>query len=318
LEPDPPQAAIAPAEAPRLAFQEIWAYLFPGEEERWDPAAPLTDLCLFSHHLDAAGRLQGRLPEAALERARAAGLRTHLVLASSGQASLLHFLLDPAGPQREILLGEVVALAGTGATGGFQLDLEGLLLDDRAHLVGFLRELRARLPSRLRFSLALPAHTGKERNAYDYGELASLADRFLIMVYDEHWQGGPAGSISSRSWHDRVATHALSRLPPDKVVVGLPFYGRIWQLDSVARATRHADLAEILAQPGVELRRDAERGHRYTFRREVRAEGWFEDADSLHAKLGAAQRMGIERVGFWRLGQEDPRLWSRIETSRSP
>ncbi|MBI4586072.1 MAG: hypothetical protein HY717_18845 [Planctomycetes bacterium] len=321
-------AARAPAEEPKppapppvdqlpaVSFQEVWGYLMPGEEERWRPEARLTDVALFSHRLDEIGQLTGKLPEKTLKLAQSRGARAHLVVASSGQRSLLHFLLEPRYGLRQQWIEDLAELARQERghpVAGFQLDLEGLRSQDRSNFLSFLRELRAALPERLIFSLALPARTAAGSNdAYPYRELAPLADRFFIMTYDEHWRDGPPGSISSKEWHDRVARHALSELPREKVVVGLPFYGRIWQLEPVARAIRHEDLGKILDQPEAKVQYDAAATHRFTFQKTVTAQGWFDDAASLHAKFSSAKALGAQAVGFWRLGQEDPRVWGLL------
>lgn len=294
-----------------LSFPEIWAYLHGGEESRWRREAPITDLCLFNFRLDAVGKLEGSVKESFLEEVRRAGIRSHLVVAASG-GTLFHFLLNPRNSQRERLLSDLARLAGRYPVDGFQLDFEGLRGEDRAHLVSFLEELRARLPAGQIFSLAVPAKTERSRRAYHYRDLRDIADRLFIMVYDFHWRGGPPGSITPRDWHDRVVAHCLEELPAEKIVIGLPFYGRIWQTTKVARATRYIHLKDYLERPHTRVEYDRDGSHRFTFTQEIEAEGWFEDASSLHAKLAAARSRGIRAVGFWRLGQEDTRIWELL------
>jgi spore germination protein YaaH len=284
-----------------------------GEEERWDAGARLTDVGLFHFRLGDRGELAGKLDERTLELARSRGARTHLVIASSGQKSLLHFLLNPNYRARNSFVGEIAALARRHRVDGLQLDFESVLAEDRWHFISFLEELRALLPDGMLFSLALPARDEETpENALRYRGLAELADRFLIMVYDEHWQGGRPGSIASKGWHDRVVAHVLRELPAEKVIIGLPFYGRIWQRETVARATRYPELAGIVAEKRAEVRHDLDGTHHFTFTETVTAECWFEDAATLHAKFSAARALGARSVGFWRLGQEDPRVWGLV------
>jgi spore germination protein YaaH len=42
-------------------------------------------------------------------------------------------------------------------------------------------------------------------------------------------------------------------------------------------------------------------------------EVWFENSDSIIAKLNLAWQLGISGVALWRLGMEDPGLWPRID-----
>ncbi len=306
-----PTPAVTPAVTPgeKLRFREIWAYLLPGEESHWSDAAPITDLGLFDFSLDATARLTGKANLKAIDRAKALGVRTHLVLASSGNRSLLHLALSPRYGARQALLAELAALPRRHPVDGVQIDIEGPRAEERADYVSFVRELRAALPEKTLLSLALPAKTRDSPAAIVYGDLAGLADRFFIMVYDLHWKGGSPGPISPLDWHDQVLAYAAKHLPADRVVIGLPFYGRIWQREEVARAVKHEGALRIAAERSAEVHRDPSRSHSFTYKTEVTAEGWFEDAASLRAKLESAKARGFARVGFWRLGQEDPKVW---------
>lgn len=315
------EAAAVPPERPRLEesprgklrFREVWAYLMPGEEALWRPGTPITDLGLFDFSLGPTGRLSGKANARAIERASREGVRTHLAIASSGNKTLLHLALSPRYGVRQALLAEIARLPRLHPVNGIQLDLEGPRAEERADLVSFVRELKAALPGDTVLSLALPAKTSDGPGAFVYSDLAGSADRFFIMVYDQHWRGGPPGAISALDWHDRVLDCAKAHLPLGRVVVGLPFYGRVWQREQVARALKHPQAEELASGAAAEVRLDPARTHSFTFRTEVTAECWFEDADSLRTKLESARSKGFTGVGFWRLGQEDRRIWQVIE-----
>ncbi len=297
----------------KLRFREVWAYLMPGEMGRWSDAAPITDLGLFDFTLDATGGLSGRADAAAIERAARRGIRTHLVVATSGNKTLLHLVLSPRYGVRKALIESIARLPRKFKADGVQLDFEGPRAEERADLLSFVRELRSAMPRESRLSLAIPAKTADSGGAYVYADLAEAADRLLIMVYDEHWKGGPPGAISDLSWHEQVLAFAKSTLPAEKVVVGLPFYGRVWQREEVARAVNYRQARDLAGKTGAPVRRDPRKTHSFTFRTEVTAECWFEDASTLRSKLESARALGFENVGFWRLGQEDPRIWEVIE-----
>ena len=299
---------------PALTFREIWGYLMSGEEDRWHPESELSDVVLFAPRLDQTGKLVNRIRQSTYDAARARHVRVHLAIASAGQAGLLHFLLDPRYGRRDEFLRDIVQLATERPLDGLQLDFESMRVQDRPHFESFLIDLRSALPDGLIFSLAIPArHGARKSDAFAYDGFAPLADRFLIMVYDEHWKGGPPGSISSGDWHRRVTTHSLRHFPPEKLIVGLPFYGRVWQLDRGARATRHSDLEDLAQHPEFAVRFDASGGHRMQFQRAIRFEGWFEDSQTAHAKMWDARTLGAWNVGFWRLGQEDGRIWQLMQ-----
>lgn len=51
------------------------------------------------------------------------------------------------------------------------------------------------------------------------------------MAYDEHYEGSEAGPVASINFVENSIKYALSKTAPDKIVVGVPFYGRVWSLD---------------------------------------------------------------------------------------
>src|SRR5262245_56530571 len=142
-EPSPPpptgsvQAEVV-SPAGKLRFREIWAYLMPGAESRWAPEAPITDLGLFDFSLDPTGRLKGKANQKAIERAAARGIRTHLVIASSGNKSLLHLALSPRYGVRQALLADIAELPRRHRVSGVQLDLEGPRTEEREDLLSFI------------------------------------------------------------------------------------------------------------------------------------------------------------------------------------
>ncbi|MEM7231154.1 MAG: glycosyl hydrolase family 18 protein [Planctomycetota bacterium] len=300
-----------------LTFREIWGYVYGGEEKYWTESLPITDLCLFNYQVDDTGRLVGKVNPHFLRRVRARGVRTHLVVAAASKKALFHFLFSPDYPHRRRFQKSLVDLAGKHPIDGFQLDFEGLRKEDYKNFVGFLRELKSALPARLVFSLALPART-KSAPHFHYRDFAELADRLFIMGYDFHWGGGDPGAVAPRKWLDQVLQHALTEIPRERLVFGLPFYGRVWQEQKIARATKFSDLETVIGAEGVrdlKYRYDLDTSHRATFTRQVSGEVWFDDAATLYSKLASARALGARSIGFWRLGQEDPEVWSTLRTN---
>jgi spore germination protein len=39
---------------------------------------------------------------------------------------------------------------------------------------------------------------------------------------------------------------------------------------------------------------------------------WIEDASALAPKLGLQKRYGLRGISVWRIGQEDPRVWTQL------
>ena len=60
------------------------------------------------------------------------------------------------------------------------------------------------------------------------GQFAQVADKVILMAYDEHYQDGPAGPIASNAWFYNEVINALHQLPADKTIVALGSYAYDW------------------------------------------------------------------------------------------
>jgi spore germination protein YaaH len=115
---------------------------------------------------------------------------------------------------------------------GVNIDIENVTSEEREAYVDFVRLLRALLPEGKTVVVSVAANpwgwTTGWQGSYDYAGLSEYCDYLMVMAYDEHYYGGPAGPVSSLSYVENALKYAVSLVPKDKIVLGLPFYGRIW------------------------------------------------------------------------------------------
>lgn len=305
------QAALAqespdPRTEPPLPFKEVWAYLMTGEERFLPEEAPITDLAYFSARISSTGELFG-VPD--VKRLAGQPARKHLVVAEVTNQALLHFVLNPAYPLRDRLVRDIAAAAAP--YDGVNIDFELLRAGDGPAFLEFLSLLKKAI-GRKTLSVCVPARTRKMDDAYDYAKIAAIADRVFVMSYDEHWSGGPAGPVSSIGWAGRVAAWAAQAVGAPKLIMGMPFYGRAWGDKSPAGAYRHSSLSlkkeEHAAVPG----RNPEGIPYFRFSETVNLVLYYDDALSTRLRAEAYAKQGVDKIGFWRLGQEDPEIWRVI------
>src|SRR5205085_6185945 len=90
------------------------------------------------------------------------------------------------------------------------------------------------------FTMALPAKTFDATTgwsgAVDYAALAPLVDRAIIMTYEYSGATTPPGSTAPQAWVDRVLAYTTSVIPAEKVLLGVAFYGRDWNLTQGGRS----------------------------------------------------------------------------------
>jgi spore germination protein YaaH len=257
----------------------------------------------FGAEIDSYGALTDVPDPAKLSRFSG---RLHLALACNSRG-LTHFVLEPGSAARRRLAADL--LKASGNFDGLHIDFELIPARDGANFISFLAELREGLGDKL-FTIALPARRrALENDVFDYAALAPLADRVLVMAYDEHWSAGEPGPIASLDWCRSVAEYALKTIGPDKLIMGMPFYGRSWGSFNPSRAFFHSGIERIRGENAVDAVGREGGVPTFSYETAITVTVYYEDVHSLALKGTLYRDMGVAALGFWSLGQEDPRVW---------
>jgi len=295
------------AELPVSAFAEVWAYVVAEREAAFKPGLPISDIGYFGADIGSYGNL---IDVPNRKKLSAFSGRVHLVVKCDGRA-LTHFTLLPGSPERKALVADL--LAATKDYDGLQIDFENVPQKDGDVFRSFLRDLRAGLGNKM-FTVALPARTKKLNNdVYDYEKILPLVDRILVMAYDEHWSTSAPGPIASMGWCRKVADYSLKVIGVEKLIMGLPFYGRGWGNINPSQAYVYTGIERIIKENNVtEIRR--ENGiPAFNYEVPVSVKVYYEDEYSLSVRMEMYRSMGITAIGFWRLGQETPAVWNLVQ-----
>ncbi|MDR0289561.1 MAG: glycoside hydrolase [Treponema sp.] len=295
---------------PVSAFREIWAYVVADREAALTPGLPISDIGYFGADINSYGTLVN-IPE----RRKLSSFpgRVHLVVKCDSY-SLTHFVLLPGRPERRALIADL--LAATRDYDGLQIDFENIPRQDGENFFSFLAELRAGIGRKM-FTIALPARTRRISNdVYDYEKILPLVDRILVMAYDEHWSGSEPGPIASLPWGRNVATHSLSVIGREKLIMGLPFYGRAWGRPNHSQAHVYSGIERVIRENKVtEIKRTNGIPH-FEYQIPVTVKVYYEDEYSLSARMEMYRAMGVAAIGFWRLGQEKTAAWQYLKLER--
>ena len=287
-------------------FREIWAYLTTGREWALNLNYPITDMVYTGAEVNSYGKLVD-MPN--LKRTSSFRGRKHLMAACSGRA-LTHFVLMEGSSERKALIRDLLEAAKP--YDGLQIDFENVPARDGEAFLSFLKDLRSGLGGKI-FSVALAARTRTlNEDVYDYNKIKPVVDRILVMAYDEHWLTSEPGPIASMSWCQRIARYSLETIGTEKLIMGLPFYGMSWGNMNPNRWLSYTNIEGIIKEQKIaEVKRESGIPYlKYTM--PVSVTLYYEDAYSLSARLDMYKKMGVNQVGFWRLGQETTAFWSQI------
>ena len=223
---------------------------------------------------------------------------------------------DPAGAEamladprlRKMFLDRFEAFLTSVHASGAVFDFEELNPVGRAHYLQLLQEARERFaPRKWLVTVALPVGDGWNLRAF-----AQVSDKVFLMAYDEHSNDSAPGPIASQGWWAGNLASALRQIPNGKAIVTIGNYAYDWHDGSgeplnVEEAWMRA--ADNDVKPSFD-RASGNTSFAYTDESGKPHTVWILDAASAYNELSLLDRAGVRQVALWRLGAEDPGLWS--------
>ncbi|MCL2357093.1 MAG: glycosyl hydrolase family 18 protein [Defluviitaleaceae bacterium] len=208
---------------------------------------------------------------------------------------------------------------------GINIDFEHLVAADGPYKIQFLRELA--IPMRERgvvlsaaVKVPIPATAFFQRDL-----IGKTVDFVMVMAYDEHWATSPvAGPNASLPWVRRGVNNMLLEVPADRLILGLPFYNRIWR-ESVStgevsqyRAMGTNSTRAFFNERGVTWIWDAEIGSyfgevaAFEYGETVIYRVWLEDARSIQEKMHIFSDNNLAGVASWQRSLAIDEFWDVI------
>jgi peptidoglycan-N-acetylglucosamine deacetylase len=199
---------------------------------------------------------------------------------------------------------------------GVTLDFENVPRAAHPALLRFVRALKTRLARNHR--LVTQAVPGDDLE-WPLERYAAIDDYLFLMLYDEHDPSDEPGPIASDPWFEHHLERVLARVPAAKLIVGLGQYGYEWS-DTTESAT------ELTFQDVMQLARDHRRTpamDRPTLNPTFAWDDpdstshvvWYLDGVTAYNELRRVLPRAVRGVAVWRLGSEDPSLWSVLDRS---
>lgn len=223
---------------------------------------------------------------------------------------------------------------------GINVDIEGVGHTYRNAHTDFVRLLRQYIPQNKEIAVAVAANPNGWNTGwhgfYDYKSLSQYANYLMIMAYDESWESpdSPIGPVSSQSFFERSILYAINQgVSRDRIVIGLPFYGRIWKLDGpnldnrsiTGMGVSSTRVLPLVNQFKGTIKFDEKtqspnatftipQGQEYFIGSTRLTEGrysiWYENEQSIRAKLSLPAQYQIKGTGSWALSHETEDTWN--------
>ena len=274
------------------------------------------------HLDDERGSIRSEFDRAYLDWAHDRGYQVWALVTNSFDPELTAALL--ADPQlRRRFAADLVDLALEHDLDGLNIDFENFHSNYRDQFSAFVQEL-AELTGEhnLVLSVDVSMISGAEYWSlpYDRRALAEAADYLVLMAYDEHYRSSPrAGSVASLPWVEQGLLQVLAEVPAEKLILGVPFYTRLFEIDENGAEARVLNswsysmhrAAEIIETYQARIYYDESSGQNVA---EYIKDGltyrmWLEDSQSMQKRLALVEKYNLAGVAAWRRGLETPEIW---------
>ena len=278
----------------------------------------LTWVSNFSYGLKEDGSLTNLDDERIIEEADDEGVRPMMVITSMDEEGM--FNEGPAvsvftnRQARENLINNICLTIERKGLGGVDFDFEYISGEYADDYVDLVRETRRRLaPWGYLTTVALAPKTSDDQpgqiyEGHDYEGMGQAADYCLLMTYEWGYAYGEPMAVSPMKNVRQVVEYALTRIPAEKILLGLNNYGYDWILPF-----KQGQRAETLLTRQA-VKRARQYGAQVIFDETARApffeyrdsQGrdrivWFENEKSWSERIALVYEYGLAGVGIWNI-----------------
>ncbi|OON98752.1 MAG: hypothetical protein ATN35_00645 [Epulopiscium sp. Nele67-Bin004] len=220
--------------------------------------------------------------------------------------------------KRQNLIDNLITYATTYGVDGINIDIENVAEDFSDEWVQFMRELYPQLGA-LGLTVSVDIYIPSAWSAhYQRDKIGEVVDYFIVMAYDQHWSGSDeAGPVAAIPWVEEGILLNLQEVPSDKLVMGIPFYNRVWAetedgLETVAVSMYEAN--SRISSAGAQVVYDPETKLNYA---EFNASDklykiWLEDAWAIELRLEIIDKYDLAGYAGWKLGLETSDVWDKL------
>jgi spore germination protein len=147
------------------------------------------------------------------------------------------------------------------------------------------------------------------------------ADYVFLMTYEWGYTYGPPMAVAPLDKVRQVVEYALSQIPAEKLILGIPNYGYDWQLPYERGVTRAQTIGNVqavdLAVENGALIRYAQTAQSpwFTYKKSgMDHVVWFEDVRSIQAKWKLVQELDLAGAWYWNLMRKFRGNWLMLES----
>lgn len=290
----------------------------------------LTYLSIFSHRVSSDGTLGTVNDSELISIAKASRVAPIMVITNTEEgggfsSDVAHAVLE-SSETRENLINNIISTVTRKGYLGVDVDFEYIYPNDRELYNSFLTELKAELqPRGLTLSTAIApkisaTQVGTLYEAHDYAFHGSVVDYLIIMTYEWGYLYGPPMAVAPYSEVKRVLSYAVTEIPSQKILMGMPNYAYDWTLPfTKGRPAEILSINEAILRAdnlGAEIQfNQTSQAPFYEYSQNgVKHIVWFENARSTKSRLQLVNDFNLGGLSYWTINQFYAQNWRVIDS----
>jgi cellulose synthase/poly-beta-1,6-N-acetylglucosamine synthase-like glycosyltransferase/peptidoglycan/xylan/chitin deacetylase (PgdA/CDA1 family)/spore germination protein YaaH len=159
-----------------------------------------------------------------------------------------------------------------------------------------------------------------EDDQYDITKLQHYNDFLFIMAIDEHTEDTNPGDLSNQRWVETILDDVCTKIPSEKVILTVQGGGYDWPESSTGKSISYQQSISFAQENQSKITYDpvsANLHYTYYDLDSLEHSVYFTDAATNFNIIRKADDWATGGVALWRLGAEDPRLWSFFQKNLS-
>jgi spore germination protein YaaH len=225
------------------------------------------------------------------------------------------------GEKRSKILDEIINITKAKGLDGINIDFENIYLKDKDVFSAFVKELYCKARAAniiMSVDITILSNSENWSLCYDRNVIGEYTDYIMLMAYDENVS--TIGSVSSIPWVEYGVQNILEYTYSGKVVLSIPFYTRLWEVNEnneliKTTALRIETAKNVIEELGMHLTFDDLTKQNYG---KVTIDGityiiWNEDETSLKKRIEIANNYNLAGVSVWALSYGVEEMWSLID-----
>lgn len=222
------------------------------------------------------------------------------------------------GVKRSKVVDEIIEITKGKGLDGINIDFENIYLKDRDVFSAFIKELYCKAKEEdiiMSIDITILSNSENWSLCYDRNVIADYSDYIMLMAYDENVS--TVGSVSSIPWVEYGVKNILEYANSEKIVLSIPFYTRLWEVNDnnelvKTTALRIETAQDVIEELGIDLTFDDLTKQNYGKKTidGITYNIWNEDETSLIRRIEIANNYNLSGFSVWALSYGTEEMWN--------